>query len=256
MTLGAKVRKRILAGILAVFLVGIVRPACAQGPSDPLDAWRAELGARLESDAANIAASPVRPALPAPRGANAQGADLSLDVGAAEGRLGAGLLPVVAAELRSQGLPASALSVAAVESGFDPMALSPKGARGLWQLMPGTARRYGLEVDSARDERLDPLKSTRAAAAYLKDLLGMFGDWKLALAAYNAGEDRVAQALARTGGSDFRTIQSDLPAETQRYVPSVMSQRQAPRSLAGTADEGRVVFAVPGESAVSLARGK
>jgi membrane-bound lytic murein transglycosylase D len=130
-------------------------------------------------------------------------------------------------------LPAQLVSVAAVESGFDARALSPKGARGLWQLMPETARRYGLLVDSRRDERLDPVKSTHAAAQYLKDLHAQFADWPLTLAAYNAGEGRVERALERLGARDFWTLSrvAALPDETRRYVPAVLARVTASAAL-------------------------
>jgi hypothetical protein len=127
--------------------------------------------------------------------------------------------------LREEGLPASLAAVALVESGGQPAALSPKGARGLWQLMPETARRYGLTVDQDRDERLDIRKSTRAAAQYLRELYTRFGDWPLALAAYNAGEQRVQRALDRAGTNDFLRISRWLPSETRQYVPAVMNSR-------------------------------
>jgi soluble lytic murein transglycosylase-like protein len=126
--------------------------------------------------------------------------------------------------LRTQGLPPQLISVVAVESGFKPWALSPKGALGLWQLMPETARRYGLVVNEARDDRRDPAKSTHAAAQYLKDLYGQFGSWPLALAAYNAGEVRVQNAIDRFQTRDFWTLSAKLalPDETRRYVPAVL----------------------------------
>lgn len=128
-----------------------------------------------------------------------------------------------AAILAQHGLPAELTGVIKVESGGNRLALSPKGARGLWQFMPETARRYGLTVSVANDERTDPEKSTHAAARYLKDLYGLFGDWRLALAGYNAGEQRVQTAVRRAGTPDFGKLAHLLPRETQNYVPAVMS---------------------------------
>jgi soluble lytic murein transglycosylase-like protein len=127
--------------------------------------------------------------------------------------------------LAEERVPLELLSVAYVESGFNPMALSPKGARGIWQFMPATARRYGLAVEGDVDHRTHPEHATRAAARYLRDLFGMFGDWKLALAAYNAGEGRVQGIIRRTGIRDFDEMSRRglLPAETRAYVPSVLA---------------------------------
>ena len=132
----------------------------------------------------------------------------------------------IARVLQEHGLPPGLTSVVAVESAFNPQALSPKGARGLWQLMPATARRYGLKVEPHTDDRIDPLKSTHAAAAYMKDLFAQFQDWPLALAAYNAGEVRVARAMTRTGARDFWTLRrrGALPEETLQYVPAVLDK--------------------------------
>jgi membrane-bound lytic murein transglycosylase D len=90
--------------------------------------------------------------------------------------------------------------------------------------MPDTARRYGLVVTASLDERLDPFKSTRAAARYLRDLYTQFGNWPLALAAYNAGEDTVQRAVERTSTRDFSSIARAgmLPLETRSYVPAVL----------------------------------
>ena len=131
-----------------------------------------------------------------------------------------------------EGVPQALLVVAQVESNFDPLALSPKGARGLWQLMPETAARFGLRVDARVDERTRPVPATRAAARYLRELYLRFGDWLLALAAYNAGEGRIESALAQaaTGkpSSSFRAsfwhlaTLGLLPEETRRYVPAVL----------------------------------
>ena len=125
---------------------------------------------------------------------------------------------------RELGVPVALLEVAQVESNWKPFALSPKGAFGLWQLMPATARRYGLRVNGTRDDRADAEKSTRVAARYLSDLHLRFGDWALALAAYNAGEDAVEKAMERGKSRDFWSLsqKSLLPAETRAYVPAVL----------------------------------
>lgn len=128
--------------------------------------------------------------------------------------------------LREDGLPGRLISVAAVESDFDAAAVSPKGAAGLWQLMPDTARRFGLHVTPDHDERFDPLKSTTAAADYLRVLYGQFHAWPLALAAYNVGEGQLQQVIERAGAADFWApeVQSRLPVETRNYVRKVLDK--------------------------------
>ncbi|MGE5324680.1 MAG: lytic transglycosylase domain-containing protein [Actinomycetota bacterium] len=135
------------------------------------------------------------------------------------------LRPLLEPILRGADVPPAFSAVALVESGGNPAALSPKGARGLWQLMPNTARRYGLEVSVNRDERLDVVKSSQAAAHYLHDLYVRFGSWALALAAYNAGEDAVQRGLDRARAKDFFSLSrlKFLPEETRKYVPAVFS---------------------------------
>lgn len=123
--------------------------------------------------------------------------------------------------LRAEGVPLELASVVLVESAGNVAALSPAGARGLWQFIPETARRYGLEVGAARDDRLDVERATRAAARHLRDLHARFGDWELALAAYNAGAQAVERAIARARSRDFARLA--LPAETRNYVPAVLA---------------------------------
>jgi len=145
------------------------------------------------------------------------------------------LQPMLEPILRQEGVPQQMAAVVLVESGGQSAALSPKGARGLWQFMPDTARRYGLVVTASLDERLDPYKSTRAAARYLRDLYTQFGNWPLALAAYNAGEDTVQRAVERTSTRDFSLISRMriLPLETRSYVPAVLN------AIGFMADKGR-----------------
>jgi hypothetical protein len=161
------------------------------------------------------------------------------------------LRPVVEPILRSHGIPTDLAAVILVESGGRATALSPKGARGLWQLMPDTARRYGLRVSEIQDDRLDLFKATDAAARYLHDLYAQFGDWKLALAAYNMGEANVGSAILRAHTQDFDRLTSlrMLPLETTNYVPRVLAAATSigqplvfgeRRSLAGAT----MVFAV------------
>ena len=126
---------------------------------------------------------------------------------------------------REHGLPEDLAYTAMIESGFSPRAVSRVGARGMWQFIEGTARRYGLVVNRWVDERLDPIKATEAAAQYLGDLYGMFGHWFLAQAAYNAGEARIAKAIQLSGSSDFWALTQTphLPEETKLFVPQILA---------------------------------
>jgi membrane-bound lytic murein transglycosylase D len=119
-----------------------------------------------------------------------------------------------------QKVPSQLVWVAEVESSFDPSARSPVGAAGLFQLMPDTAKQYGLRTWPF-DQREEPEPSARAAAAYLGHLRSKFKDWRLALAAYNSGEGTVQNLLKRHKATTYDAIASHLPAETQMFVPKV-----------------------------------
>jgi membrane-bound lytic murein transglycosylase D len=126
--------------------------------------------------------------------------------------------------LAKYGIPLEMKYLAIVESALNPVAISRAGAGGLWQFMVGTGKMYGLDVSSYQDERFDPYKSTDAACRYLKSLYKTFGDWQLALAAYNSGPGNVNKAIRRSGGKrDFWSIKPFLPKETQGYVPAFIA---------------------------------
>ncbi|MFT6722755.1 MAG: membrane-bound lytic murein transglycosylase D [Flavobacteriaceae bacterium] len=132
--------------------------------------------------------------------------------------------PMFEREFDALEIPLEMKYLAIVESALDPRAKSRVGATGLWQFMYGTGKMLGLEVNNYIDERQDPLKATKAAAVYLKKLYGMFGDWNLALAAYNSGPGNVKKAIKRSGGSkNFWVVRNFLPKETAGYVPALIT---------------------------------
>ena len=127
--------------------------------------------------------------------------------------------------LKDEGVPQDLIYLAQAESGFHPLALSRAGARGMWQFMAGRGAGYGLQRTKWVDERQDPERATRAAAHHLKDLYNQFGDWYLAMAAYNSGPGTVQSAVKRTGYADFWELykRNVLPKETRNYVPIILA---------------------------------
>lgn len=132
--------------------------------------------------------------------------------------------PMFEEMLAKYNIPMEMKYLAIVESALNPVAISSAGAGGLWQFMVGTGKMYGLDVNSYQDERFDAYKATEAACKYLRFLYDTFGDWQLALAAYNSGPGNVNKAIRRSGGKkDFWAIKSFLPKETQGYVPAFIA---------------------------------
>jgi len=134
-------------------------------------------------------------------------------------------MPMIAKVLNQEGLPEELGYLALLESEFVVNTTSRNGAVGLWQFIASTAKRYGLRIDEWIDERRDPVKSTRAAAAYLKDLHDYYGRWYLATAAYNAGPGNVDKALQQSGAKDFWHIKpkAQLTEETRNFVPKFVA---------------------------------
>jgi membrane-bound lytic murein transglycosylase D len=132
---------------------------------------------------------------------------------------------MIARVLREEGVPQDLIYLAQAESAFQPLALSRAGARGIWQFVAYRGHEYGLAHTWWIDERQDPEKATRAAAQHLRDLYGMFGDWYLAMAAYNCGPGNVQKGIERTGYADFWELykRNALPRETKNYVPIILA---------------------------------
>ena len=127
--------------------------------------------------------------------------------------------------LHEEGLPQDLIYLAQAESAFQPLALSRAGARGIWQFVPYRGKEYGLRRTWWVDERQDPEKATHAAAQHLRDLYKLFGDWYLAMAAYNCGPGNVQKGIERTGYADFWELykRNVLPRETRNYVPIIVA---------------------------------
>ncbi|MDR2639748.1 MAG: transglycosylase SLT domain-containing protein [Helicobacteraceae bacterium] len=127
--------------------------------------------------------------------------------------------PLIKQKIAEAGLPPAIVYMAMAESSFKPKAYSTAQAAGIWQFIAGTAKRYGLKVDSYVDERRDPIKSTDAAIRYLKDLHSQFGKWSLAIMAYNCGEGRLKKAITQAGTDNLEVIMSVNPKTNKPYLP-------------------------------------
>ncbi len=165
----------------------------------------------------------------------------------------AALAPRLKAAFRAEGVAPEWIWLAEVESSFDPEARSPSGARGLFQFMPAAAKRFGLSLFPF-DERTNPEKSARAAAQYLRFLHGKFGEWPLALAAYNAGEGRIGRELDKVKRRSFDEIAERLPAETRFYVPKVMATVAARENVDPFALPAPTASAVRGQEPLAVIR--
>lgn len=159
-------------------------------------------------------------------------------------------VPAIVAELARANMPTDLVWLSLVESGHNPTIRSPKGAAGLWQFVPESARMYGLTVDRWVDERLDPLRSTRAALSFLSDLERRFGSWELAMAAYNMGHHGLMRSIRKYNTNDYwrlSRLEAALPWETALYVPKVLATAIIMRNKAafGLAD-------IPADPAISF----
>lgn len=133
-------------------------------------------------------------------------------------------MPIFEDALEAYGVPLELKYLPVIESALNPKATSRVGAAGLWQFMPSTGKQYGLEINSLVDERRDPVKSSYAAARYLRDLYRIYGDWSLVIAAYNCGPENVRKAIQRSNGeADYWKIYPHLPRETKGYVPAFIA---------------------------------
>ena len=150
-------------------------------------------------------------------------------------------------EFRTAGLPEDLVWLAHVESVWHAEARSPAAAAGIWQFIPRTATDYGLTVEAGNDERFDAHKQTRVAATYLRDLYTIFGDWALAMAAYNCGEPRVMEAVVKNGRANFWELHEKnlLPKETLNYVPKILAAITVAR-------EAKTYSVMPGENIAGL----
>ena len=157
--------------------------------------------------------------------------------------------PMIQRVLAEEGVPQELIHLAQAESGFLPRAVSNKAATGMWQFVQFRGREYGLNQTAFTDDRLDPEKATRAAARHLKDLYTQFGDWYLAIAAYNCGPGNVMKGVERTGYADFWELRARhaIPTETTNYVPiilamTIMTKNAAEYGLTGVVPQAPIEY--------------
>lgn len=167
---------------------------------------------------------------------------------------GAYYRPMIEETLKRQGVPEELFYLGLIESGYQVDARSHASAVGPWQFIRGTATRYGLKMGVLLDERRDPMRSTEAAARYLSDLHNVFHNWFLAIAAYNAGEQRILNAIFRGGSRDFWTLvrRGALPRETMDYVPKFLAAVIIGKNLKRYRMESPRVAAMPDVDLVKL----
>ncbi len=148
--------------------------------------------------------------------------------------------PMIQRILDEEGVPQELIHLAQAESGFIPRAVSRAAAGGMWQFVKWRGNEYGLKQTAYTDDRMDPEKATRAAARHLRDLYNEFGDWYLAIAAYNCGPGTVEKAVERTGYADFWELRARgvLPAETTNYVPIILAMTIMEKNAAEYGIEG------------------
>ncbi|RMA97547.1 LysM peptidoglycan-binding domain-containing protein [Hydrogenothermus marinus] len=153
-------------------------------------------------------------------------------------------IPIIKSIFNKHGLPDDLVFLPIIESHFNIKAKSPAGAAGLWQFMPQTARMYGLKINKWIDERYDLIKSTEAAAYYLKDLYSIFNDWGLALASYNSGEGNIIRKINKYGGINFWDIRNYLSPETRNYVPSFLATLTVVKEILKNNENQKINFDV------------
>ena len=246
--------------LTACVSAGLAAAENAPAAGDPFAGYRQAIDSRLSAILERNQEAPQLPETWRVENAKAPGESREVEIEAFAGRFWGGrerefvaalrrferLRPHLEPILGAEGVPAELAAVALIESGAQPLAISPRGARGLWQLIPGTARQYGLAVNGANDERIELVSATRAAARYLHYLYNRFGNWPLALAAYNAGPKAVESALDRRRMSTFWQLSAAglLPAETRSYVPAVLAAMR----LLGSAAPGAPAEEESGQS--------